>query len=108
MEKIPDIDRHRVMIKHAKVHNWELWFINQSRWTERHYDEFDKVRNGENPSLLAGTVRKGSFMYLAKKGDISHQGSRKELAKILGCHHSTISQSAEIGRKFNGFKITRI
>lgn len=109
MEKITDLDRHRVMMPYAKNHKWVLWHIHLNKWNEEHWKEFESVKNGNKPSLMIKQMsgrKKDQFQ--AIKEDEIYIGGRKDLAKIFECHHNTISVNAEIGRDFNGFKITKL
>jgi len=103
-----DIDRHRVMLPHAKNHHWELWNINFRDWKKEHWDDFNRVKEGLEPELL-GRAQSGrkKDIYVATKGETVIEGCRIELSEILGVHKNTIIRSLENNRLLNGFKIIR-
>lgn len=47
MKQITDLERHRVMIPHAKVSNWILWRKIVSQWSKKEWQEFEAVKAGE-------------------------------------------------------------
>lgn len=109
MKPLEDLERHRVMMPYAKLHKWALWHVCPNRWTKDYWDEYESVKNGAKPSLIAkDTAGRKKYEFVATKGKTVLTGGRKELGRLLGCHHNTISQSAEMGRKFNGFKIVKL
>lgn len=116
MEKIIDLDRHRVMMPYAKLHRWALWHKKYSEWNDKYWEDFFNVKNGGEPKLLLPESR-GSFgnnggrksiIYQATKGEINYTGGKHTLATKLGCHHNTILVKVQNGQMFNGFKIKEL
>lgn len=96
-KQITDLERHRVMIPHAKVSNWILWRKNMSQWTKKEWQEFEDVKAGADPKLLeAKRVYEDTIMHrdAAKfrltsiKTKKEYEGTAFQLSKIIGVDRS--------------------
>lgn len=114
MEKITDLDRHRVMLKHAKVKNWILWNIRMDQWTERHWKDFESVKAGNKPTLIKkdsrGDLATGriKIQYIAYNEHEKFYGDCDEIAYILGCSPDTIRARQKDKNKIKNFKIVKL
>lgn len=50
--RVTDIERHRVMMPYAKLHEWALWNKTMANWNKYDWQEFESVKNGNKPALL--------------------------------------------------------
>lgn len=111
-KKITDLERHRVMIPHAKVSNWILWRKNISQWTKKEWQEFEAVKAGAKPSLL--DIRKhydetlmhrdaAIFRLTSVKTKKVYEGTAFQLSKIIGVDRARFYEE-----KVNGYVTERL